>query len=387
MIDYAIKNITKRWIRSLLTIVGVMVMLTLVIVITGIVAYQTRTMHAHASAGVGKINVQPLLTGESYPAEGVDLATEIADQVLHVTSVYIQPKFSTKALYFIIEPPLYPNQPPEVILTGIEPGKEEAFTGSVAQDVKPVAGVEFFSDANERNPVIIGENAAEVFTSKLGENLMVGDPLEILGESFTVIGILDHSADMVVNNAVIIPLEIAQSILDKPGFVSSIILTAADMNADENILGTIQSQFPQLNVVTDDTIRQNAKAGIKVFEDLVNTIAVVVILCASLLIMTVTLITVKERTKEIGVLRAIGASSSLIIRSILWEIFLLSGIGSLLGGIISGFVMAFALQENLFDLMHILAYMPLALVLTLVAGILPAINITRIQPVDSLRYE
>ena len=62
MFDYAIKNITKRWVRSLLTIVGVTVMLTLVIVITGIISYQTRTMHAHASAGAGKINIQPLLS-------------------------------------------------------------------------------------------------------------------------------------------------------------------------------------------------------------------------------------------------------------------------------------------------------------------------------------
>jgi putative ABC transport system permease protein len=290
-------------------------------------------------------------------------------------------------LFFVLEAPLYPNQPPDAILTGIEPGKEESFTGSISQDVRPVAGVEFFKRVNEENPVILGEHAAEVFTSKLGKNLVVGDQLEILGYHFTIIGILDHAADIVVNNAVIVPLEVAQKTLDKSGFISSVILTAADINADENIHTVIQSQFPQLKVVTDDTIRQNAKAGIKVFEELVNAIATVVIVCASLLIMTVTLITVKERTKEIGVLRAIGASKALIIRSILWEIFLLSGIGSLLGGIISGLVMAYALQENLFDLVHILIYMPLALVLTLMAGILPAINITRIQPVDSLRYE
>lgn len=315
------------------------------------------------------------------------MPADTADHVLKEISTHIQPHLSTKVLYFIVEPSLYPNQPPEVILTGIEPGKEEAFTGSISQDVKPVAGVEFFSKADKRNPVIIAAHAAEVYGSKLGKSLRVGDQLEILGENFTVIGILNHSADMVVNNAVIIPLEIAQSTLDKQGFVSSVILTTADMNADEYILEIIQSQFPQLNVVTDDTIRQNAKAGIKVFEDMINTIAAVVILCASLLIMTVILITVKERTKEIGILRALGASNSLIIRSILWEIFFLSGISSLLAGTISGFVMAYALQENLFDLRHILAYMPLALVLTLVAGILPAINITRIQPVDSLRYE
>ncbi len=387
MIDYAIKNITKRWIRSLLTIVGVTVMITLVIVITGIVAYQTRTMHAHASAGVGKISVQPLLAGESYPAEGIDLADDTAQAALEATGDYIQVSLSTKVLYLVLEAPLYPNQPPEVILTGIEPGKEEAFTGSISQDIRPVAGVEYFSETDAPNPIIVGEHAAEVYATQLGSGLQIGQQLEVLGEAFTVTGILDHSADMVVNNAVIVPLELAQSTLDKEGFVSAIILTAADMEADEGIHTVIQEQFPQLNVVTDDTIRQNAKAGIKVFEDLVNAIAGVVIVCASLLIMTVTLITVKERTKEIGILRAIGASNALIIRSILWEIFLLSGIGSLLGGVVSGFVMAYALQENLFDLTHILTYMPLALLLTLVAGILPAINITRIHPVQSLRYE
>jgi putative ABC transport system permease protein len=387
MFDYAIKNITKRWIRSLLTIVGVTVMITLVIVITGIVSYQTRTMHAHASAGAGKINVQPLLAGETYPAEGVNMDIKVADNVLDKTGEYIQPMLSTKVLYLELEPPPYPNQPSDVILVGVEIGKEESFTGSISQDVHPVTGVESFSGVDADRPVILGEHAAEVYSSKLGKSLLIGDQLEILGEPFVLVGILDHSADMVVNNAVIIPLETAQSVLGKSGFASSVILTAADMEADEGIHTVIREQFPQLNVVTDDTIRQNAKAGIKVFEDLVNTIAAVVVLCASLLIMTVTLITVKERTKEIGVLRAIGASNGLIIRSILWEIFLLSGIGSLLGGIISSFVMTYALQENLFDLGHILTYMPLALVLTLVAGILPAVNITRIQPVESLRYE
>lgn len=387
MIDYAIRNISKRWIRSLLTVIGVAVMITLVIVITGIIAYQTRTMHAHASAGSGKINIQPLLAGTSYPAEGIDLSIEVADSVMEASEAYIQPALSTKVLYFVLEPALYPNQPPELILTGVEPGREESFTGSISQNVRPVAGVEFFNQGEAERPVILGEHAAEVYNLKLGQTLGVGDQLEILGGQFQIIGILDHAADMVVNNAVIMQLEDAQNLLDKPDHVSALILTAADMQADQGIYEVIESQFPQLNVVTDDTIRQNARDGIKVFEQLVNSIAVVVVACASLLIMTVTLITVKERTKEIGVLRAIGASSPLIIRSIFWEILILSGLGSLMGGLASGLVMTFALQENLFDLVHILKYMPLALLLTLVSGVLPAFNITRIQPVDSLRYE
>jgi putative ABC transport system permease protein len=103
--------------------------------------------------------------------------------------------------------------------------------------------------------------------------------------------------------------------------------------------------------------------------------------------MTVMLITVKERTREIGVLRALGASTGLIIRCVFWEIFLLSTTGSVGGAVAAGFVLRFALAENLFNLAHILKYLPLAVVLTLLSGVLPALSISRVMPVESLRYE
>ncbi len=387
MFDYALKNILRRWPRSLLTIAGVAVMMTLVIVITGIVSYEIRTMNAHASAGSGKINVQPVLAGTTYPAEGIDMSEDEAQAVLQQTQGYIQPALSTKILYFAIMPPLYPNQPPELILTGLEPGREEAFTGSAARNVNPVTGVEFLADAGVDHPAILGQHAAQVYEAETGLQVQPGTVLTIMGTEFTVIGILDRSADLVVNNAVIIRLDQAQALLDKAGFVSSVILTGLEINSDQDILRILAQAFPRLNVVTDQTVRNNARAGIKLFEAMVRAISTVVMLCAALLIMTVMLITVKERTKEIGVLRALGASKEAVIGSIVWEIFLLSLTGSLLGGIVSGFLLAFGMQENLFSLAHILAYLPLAIVLTLAAGVLPAININRILPVEALRYE
>jgi putative ABC transport system permease protein len=387
MFDYALKNITRRWTRSLLTIGGVMVMMTLVIVITGIVSYEIRTMNAHASAGSGKINVQPVLAGSTYPAEGVDMPESEAEAVLQENSPHIQEKLSAKVLYFSIKAPLYPNQPPELILTGIEPGREEAFTGSVARNVNPVAGVEFFADAQAEAQMILGQHAAQVYETETGHEVRVGEGIMILDQEFTVIGILDRSADLVVNNAAIVPLEQAQILLDKPGFVSSVTLVGKTVDSDKDILNVLSQEFPRLIAVTDATVRNNARAGIKLFEAMVSAISTVVLLCAALLIMTVMLITVKERTKEIGVLRALGASKEVVIGSIVWEIFLLSLIGSLLGCIASGFVLAFGLQENLFSLTHILSYLPLAIVLTLAAGLMPAINISRILPVEALRYE
>jgi len=387
LFDYALKNILRRWTRSLLTIAGVTVMMTLIIVITGIVNYEIRTMNAHAAAGSGKINIQPFLAGTTYPAEGIDMPEDEAEDVLQQTRSYIQESLSAKVLYFAIKPPLYPNQPPELILTGIESSQEEAFTGSIARNVNPVSGVEFFANAAADRPVILGQHAAEVYKMETGLEVQPGHVLTILEQEFTVIGILDRSADIVVNNAVILRLDQAQSLLDKPGFVSSVILTGLEINSDRDILSVMRQSFPRLNIVTDATVRNNARAGIKLFEGMVCAISTVVFLCAALLIMTVTLITVKERTKEIGVLRALGASKGAVIGSVVWEIFLLGLAGSLLGGILSGLLLAFALQENLFDLGHILTYLPLAIVLTVAAGILPALNISRIQPVEALQYE
>jgi putative ABC transport system permease protein len=387
MFDYALKNISRRWTRSLLTISGVMVMMTLVIVITGIVSYEIRTMNAHASAGSGKINVQPILAGTTYPAEGVDMPESEADALLQQNRPYLQEALSAKVLYFAVKPPLYPNQPPEVILTGIESGREEAFTGSVARNVNPVEGVEFFAEVEADTPAILGQHAAEVYETETGAEIRVGDGITILGQEFTVIGILDRSADLVVNNAVIVRLDQAQVLLDKSGFISSVILVGKTVNSDQDILKVLGQDFPRRNVVTDATVRNNARAGIKLFEAMVRAISTVVLLCATLLIMTVMLITVKERTKEIGVLRALGASKEMVIGSVVWEIFLLSLTGSLLGCIASGLLLAFGLQENLFNLAHVLAYLPLAIVLTLAAGLLPAINISRILPVEALRYE
>ncbi len=385
MFDYALKNIKKRWGRSLLTVVGMTVMITLIIVITGIVGSQKRAMHEHASAGAGKINVQPLLAGTTYPAEGIDLAQEMVEEILTLVADDIQPALSTPAIYFVLAPPLYPSQPAEAILVGLESGKEEAFTGSVANDVQPSAGVEFFAESDASHPLVLGSHAAEYFADT--QALQPGDSLTILDQPFTLIGILDQSADMVVNNAVIVPLDIAQEMLDKQGFVSSLILTQARVGADDEIAATIQRHYPRVNVIDDSTTRDNLEAGIKLFENMVNAIAAVVVIAATILIMTVMIITVKERTREIGVLRAIGAPASTIVLSIFWEILILSSAGSLLGGGASGIVLRFGLMENLFDLFHILKYMPLAIVIALASGILPAFQISRILPVESLRYE
>lgn len=384
MFDYALKNLTKRWVRTMLTIAGVTIMTTLIIVITGIVNYQKKTVHEHAAITAGKIHIQSLLSKMEYPAKVIDLSEKIADEILLRND--IQTMVSSKIIYWPLEEPKYPNEPPAIIVSGIEIGKEEAFTGSVGNDIKPIAGVEFFNATTEY-PVILGFDAKNFFEKKLNTKFNINDSISILDKNFTIIGIIEKSADKVVNNSLMIPLKKLQSLLNKENFVSSVFLISEKAGGASHIVSDIKTHYPKLNILTADFLRKNLVKGMETFEKMVNTISAVVTICAIILIMTVMMITIKERTKEIGVLRALGASKKITILSMMWEIFLINLSANVLSAIISGLALRFLLENNLFDIFHIVIYLPFALLLTVVSGIIPVIQIISVSPIEALIYE
>jgi putative ABC transport system permease protein len=385
MIDCALINIIRRWPRSLLTVGCVALMMTLVIVTTGIVDYQSRTINRHAAAAGGKIYVQSLLAGTQFPPQSVDLPESEAERIL--ARADIQGALSAKAVFWALRPPQYPTEPPQVLLVGIEPGKEEAFTGSAAFDVRPASGVEFFSQSDCAAPVILGSRVADLLSKEEGRPLKPGDPLKVLDASLTIIGILQESSNLSVNSALIVPLRLSQTILGTPDRVSAAILTVERLDQEEAILQEIHAAFPKSETVTEDYILRNAKDGIKAFENIITMVGAVVLVGAAAMLAAVTMMTIRERTREIGVLRALGASAADVARSVILEILALSVLGSLLGGVAAGLLLRFTMTSNLFDLVHILKFMPLAVVLTLLAGSLPILQIVRVPPVDSLRHE
>jgi putative ABC transport system permease protein len=385
MIDYAIANITKRKSRSIITVIGISVLIALVIVISGIVSYQKRTMNAHASAGgAGRIIVQTFTAGMNYPAMAVNMKEQMADSLL--TFPQIQSNISSKVLFYEIEPPPYPNNPPALLLTGLVAGKEKAFMGSIVMDTRCIAGKAYFNTTNGKE-AILGFKAFQNLEKNLNRTIKIGDSIEILKQKFHVTGILEKSPDLVVNHSIIIPLEVSQNLLQKSGLVTSVILYPFKISEKDKVIASIKKMVPKASIISPETMARNAASGIKLFEKLITSINMVVIIAAIILISTVMSVTIKERTREIGVLRAIGASNKIIVNSILWEIFILSLTGCILGSIVAGFILKYGLLENIFSIKLIIRYIPMSIVLTIISGIIPVIRIFRIQPVDSLRYE
>jgi putative ABC transport system permease protein len=298
----------------------------------------------------------------------------------------LQDEISVKVLFFELEPPPYPNSPPALVLTGITPGKEKAFIGSVANETRCSSGKSVLSGI-QHNEIIVGQKALNFLKKSLKKELSTGDSIQVLGKDFIIIGILEKSADQVVNNALITDLSTAQSMLNKKTMVSSVILYSQKINQIEQIESTIKQFNANINIITTETLSRNATEGVKLFEQMINGISFVVLTSALILLISLMSVTIKERTREIGVLRAIGATHSIIIKSLLWEMFILSFSGCILGSIGSSFVLKYCLLENLFSWSLVLQYIPLSVIFTLVSGIIPVFKIIKIQPLESLQYE
>lgn len=143
MLDYAWKNILARKTRSALTCIGVAICVGLVIVTSGVLGSQTRLMEEHAAASVGKLYVQSPTGGRDYPPYASSINEREARQM--VMRDDLQESLSGPALFIALVPPLYPNNPPQVLVAGVETGKERAFTGSIADETHALAGVASFA--------------------------------------------------------------------------------------------------------------------------------------------------------------------------------------------------------------------------------------------------
>jgi putative ABC transport system permease protein len=269
--------------------------------------------------------------------------------------------------------------------------------------VKPeIAMGAYLSDskfAAEAKDVVFGADAA----NDLGlTSDMLGQTVKLNGQDFRLVGVLDDQAGFGTNGRVYVTLDSARKLFSQYPYVSSIVVQAETPEAVDALQLAADKLLRErygLGAETDAryTITNQASliAAVSSITDtlglLLTGIAGISLIVGGIGIMNIMLVSVRERTREIGVRRAIGAKQSNILTQFLIEAIVLSLAGGVVG-LILGQIAAFFLAiigDWVFSIQleTVLLALGFSLVVGVLFGVWPARTAAKLEPIDALRFE
>jgi putative ABC transport system permease protein len=265
----------------------------------------------------------------------------------------------------------------------------------------------FFTANDEQqraNVMVIGVNAADALFP--GANQIAGTMVRMGGYNFEVIGVLEKRkagffGENEEDNAVLIPLRTAQKVAPAKGYLLLIIKartgqTAEALQQSEEILRrrrTVKFDDPNnFDIKTADKFIQQFDSIFAMIGLVAIAISCLGLLVGGIGVMNIMLVTVTERTKEIGVRKALGARRKDIVRQFLFEAMTLTFLGGILGVVlsvgISQIIMLLvpALPASI-PTWAVVTGLSVSIGVGLLFGVWPARKASRLDPIECLRYE
>jgi putative ABC transport system permease protein len=224
-------------------------------------------------------------------------------------------------------------------------------------------------------------------------NKKVGDTIELGGTRFRIVGIYEVGSGWEELGGVV-TLRDAQKFMGRPRKVTMYFVKVRDPQQAPSIVENINNQFMDVHAALSGEFvdqlpdMQNADA-------MIGGISFMAVVVGGVGVMNTMLMAVLERTREIGVLRALGWRRRAILRLIINEASLLGLLGGG-SGILVGFGLVFLIGqipfygealEIIWEPIAFIRAILVAISLGLVGGFYPALRATRLQPIEALRYE
>ena len=258
---------------------------------------------------------------------------------------------------------------------------------------------QFIADSANANTVVLGNQMA---IDLFGTTQAVGKEIAMKGEKFIVIGVLAHQSSSInfsnvdFNNTAIIPYETAKRIIGDNLQIQQVNIHAKSINS----LGAIQKQIESellkkhngerdFEVLTGKNISHPSDKFIELSTLILAIVASVSLVVGGIGIMNIMLVNVSERTREIGIRKALGANNRHILFQFLTESMIIS-----LGGGLFGYLIGYAFS---FGVSMFLPFSPiiswqiallvcgLSTVVGVIFGLYPAFRAARKDPIVSLR--
>lgn len=222
----------------------------------------------------------------------------------------------------------------------------------------------------------------------------VGDTLDIGDASYKIVGTF-RSGVIFFDGAIVMHMKALQKLNGREGRVTSFNLQLKPGTDAEAFGRRVEAKYPELAAIADESQYNKIDHGLEATDDMVTAVSFITLIVGSLVIANTMWMSVAQRTREIGVLRAVGWPRRRIVGMVLSEAFGIGVIGCIVGmGLGVGLaeltrVMPFSWQfmDPVYPPMIFLRAMAIAIVLSVVGALIPAIRAARISPVEALRYE
>jgi putative ABC transport system permease protein len=228
----------------------------------------------------------------------------------------------------------------------------------------------------------------------------LGDRIRVGGARFRVVGIMEPKGQMLgfdLDDSVYIPAARGLELFDREGLHEIDVLYAENAPVDEVVAGITRILIARhgsedFTIVTQQQMLDVLDSIVDVLTMGVAALGGISLLVGGVGIFTIMTIAVRERTAEIGLLRAIGATRTRVAQLFLGEAMLLSGLGGLLGlviGMAAVVIAALAVPGLPLQLSTFYAGVAeaIAILIGLIAGVLPAHRAAALEPLDALRTE
>ncbi len=258
----------------------------------------------------------------------------------------------------------------------------------------------FIKDNSDNKTIVLGHTLSLALFNTI--NSTVGKTVTIMGEKFMVVGVLD---------------EVEKSInFDNVNFDNSLIMNIEDLDEltgstqiqQINIKATNTNSLPQISADIEKTLKNNklgdenfsvaygdkithpASSLFVIVSGMLTLVAAISLIVGGIGVMNIMLVSVAERTHEIGIRKAVGASSRNILLQFLFEALILSLLGGILG-LVLGYVLAFLISvitpfAPYISLEIISITFLTAFIVGIIFGIYPAIKAASKNPIESLKH-
>lgn len=387
------RNLARRKLRTTLTVVGITIGIWALVVMSSMANKISALVDGGSQYFAEKIIVSDaanLAFGFSTAPIRVSVAAEIAaiegvDVTVPEVGMLLNPDQSGASF----------GIPDQIVasMAGADKGREKF-------PIKAAQGRLLLPEDEGKNVVVLGSDLGRKFKKKPGEMMT------IRGVEFEVVGILEPTLTA-PDTYVWIPLAAGQALLIetlpdvmqrefRASDLASSITVYPDPGVDIAALAkTIEERVPKTQSLTGAEFDEQVGSAIAIFNAIILGVALISLAVGGLSVINTMAMSVAERTREIGVKRAIGATRARIVREVVAEAGVIGLIGGTIGLVLGAVVVVVANEAGrssgtiLFQLTAGTAIFAVgfAVVLGMLAGLIPAFTAARLDPVEAIRYE